>query len=95
METLGISLYYTKTVNLGEHDQLTLFLVPVLFPGDHHEQVFVSEENVPHLCIVVWKAASVTRVPRSGMFDGENAVKKLWRNGKKLSSQSMVHVYFV
>lgn len=44
---------------------------------------------------MAWKAASARQVFYSGTFEGEYAVKEVWRQGWKMSYRGITGVYFM
>lgn len=85
IKTLFFPAFDPIVVYLEKYDYVTLFFDAAMIPCDHHAHVFVSGQDVLHLRNMGRKAASVKHMSRSGMFEGENAVKKIWKHGEEMS----------
>lgn len=60
------------------------FLGTVLVPPDNRVPLLNPKEETIYLLNIVWKAANVTQMSRSGMFKGEHVVQEMWRQEKKI-----------
>lgn len=82
-------------MDLDKYGQVTPLLDVALIPRNDCAHVFVSEEEVLHLRNMMWNTASVTHVSRSGMLHGDDAMKDVWRDAEKMSSQRIRDVYLM
>lgn len=71
------------------------FLYVALIPPNDRVRVFLFEENVVYFHHMVWNAASMKRMFRSGPFYGDDAVKLVRRHGVNMSYQGIRDVEFM
>lgn len=80
---------------LKTYDYVTLLLVAVIIPHDHHASVFLSDTEAVFLHSMARKEATVKQKFQPGMCQGENAVKEAWRDWWILSYKAISEVYFM
>lgn len=69
-------------------------LQAALVPRYQLSYVFVSKEEVLYLRNVVWKRVCEKQMVQSGMSNGDNAAKKVWKSEEDMLYQDTEDVYF-
>lgn len=65
---------------LYKYEHINPFSDGALILRDHCAHMLTSKEEELYICNMAWIAADVWQVSRSRLFEGENALKEVWRN---------------
>lgn len=82
-------------VDLNSSNHVSPFLHAASIPRNNRAHRHFSKEELLYLPNMVWKAASREQMSRSGMVEGKDAVKEVWSQWQKMSSQSIGDVNFL
>lgn len=84
IKALRFPPYYPKTVYLEKYDHLASFLHAAVVLRNFHCHVFISKNKTLYPRKMVCIAERLRQLVQSRMFDGEDALKKVWRHRENM-----------